>query len=338
MKVSNKYLFFLQRIIKDLFKPNKFMLAQDMVSRDLGEYYLVFEENALIYQKGGQASLTFDEKGIPMIFTYIDVKDKDTAYYPITAGQYALAVYHTWLRTQSAEKKAHFLRIADWFMEQAVADEKLGVYWLTDVPKPEYKVFTPWKSAFSQSRGLSVLLRAWQISGNEAYLETATKALIPYTIDLRDGGVASWLKEGWPFYEEYTASSPTMVLDGHNFSLLGVMDYIRAVPADLDPAGHEMAQNIFRRGIDSLIHWLPQYDLGWWLRFNLCKMPHYPPIDPCTVNYFRLVLMQLELLRQISGREELDTFVQDFRKHDRIHNILRMYLVKYKALKQLKRL
>ncbi|MCK5076947.1 MAG: hypothetical protein KAR38_11260, partial [Calditrichia bacterium] len=33
-----------------------------------------------------------------------------------------------------------------------------------------------------------------------------------------------------PFYEEYTAEYPTLVLNGHIFALFGICDFVRAFP------------------------------------------------------------------------------------------------------------
>jgi hypothetical protein len=77
--------------------------------------------------------------------------------------------------------------------------------------------------------------------------------------------------------------------------------------------------------------------MGYWIQFNMCGMEHYPEIDPCTIGYLRLVLLQLELLYRITGREELINYKYKFGNYDTIFNKLRMYPVKYRALKKLNR-
>lgn len=330
-----KYVFMFRRFYLDLFKPSPVPeISKDLYSSRLREYYLLFRE-----ESGLNRLITkFDENGVPLNSAYIDVELPRLHYYPISIGQYGLAVFHSWLQSGSEEKKNHFLRIANWFMENKVLDERLGAFWLTDIPKPEYLVNDPWKSAFSQSRAISILLRAWQLTGEVNYLRTATLALRPYTFDIADGGVAAYLREGRPFYEEYVASQPTMVLDGHIFSLLGLMDYIRAVPEVLDRENHHLARQLFNQGAESLLQWLPEFNMGYWLRFNLCKMPQYPANDPCTLGYFRLVLLQLDLMHRLSREQEFILWNEKLSKFDKPLNILRMYFVKYKALRKLKRL
>jgi len=325
-----------KKLKTDVFnKQQSYLITKNLLSQKLDEYYFVFEENPA---KLNTLLSTFDKNGIPLNSTYIDVIEPKLHYYPITIGQYGLAVFHSWLNDKNNEKSAHFLKIANWFYENRTEDKKLGTYWLTNVPKPEYNIEKPWKSAFSQSRGLSILLRAWQLTGDNKFLEVCKKALIPFTFDIEGGGVTANLKNGHPFYEEYVATEPTMVLDGHIFSLFGIYDFIRAVPSTIDKNSHKLASTIFNNGIESLIYWLPQFDMDYWLRFNFCQMEHYPAIDPCTIGYLRLITNQLEVLYNITKKKELQEFKNKLVTYDKIGNILRMYRVKYKALKKLSRI
>jgi heparosan-N-sulfate-glucuronate 5-epimerase len=334
MKLHKKF-FMLQKLITDLkqssipFKPN-----EDNKSEKLGYYYFRFEED---FKHLNRLIAHLDQDGIPLNTTYIDVAKKKLHYYPISIGQYGLALFHSYLNTNSTDKHAHFLRIADWFVKNAKHDNRLGAFWLTDVSKPEYHVFSPWKSAFAQSRALSILLRAWQLTAKIDYYTLACRALEPFCFDIRDGGVTANLHEQRPFYEEYAAAEPTMVLDGHIFALFGLFDFVRCTRKINDKSAKK-ARELFEQGIDSLIGWLPEYDLNYWVRFNLCRMAHYPAIDPCTVGYLHLVVEQLKILADITDRTELTTYATKFENYDRSRNILRMYRVKYQAMKQLNRI
>jgi hypothetical protein len=330
----SKIIFMIQKLFSDLnYEP--YHLSDNFTCEILDEYYFVFEENPA---KLNKLITSFNKNGVPLNSTYIDVKNPKLHYYPISIGQFGLAVFGSFLKTQTDEKKEHFLRIANWFYENRIEDDSLGVYWLTDVPKPEYGISKPWKSAFVQGRALSILLRAWQITLDNKYLETSKKALIPFTFDIRDNGVTAYLKNGHPFYEEYVADEPTMVLDGHLFSLFGIFDFVRAVTPTMDEKNHNLAKRLFNEGVTSLLYWLPYFDLGFWLRFNLCKMKKYPKIDPCTIGYFRLVTKQLKVIYKISKNESIQDYQQKFEKYDRLRNIFNMYNLKFKALKQLNRI
>jgi len=326
----------LKKMASDIFRKREFYkISPELTSEKLGYYYFVFEED---FGKLNKLLAGFDKDGIPLNTTYIDVVPPRLHYYPISIGQYGLAIFHAFLKTGQIEKKEHFLRIADWWVNNAIIDGKLGAYWLTEVSKPEYRVTEPWKSAFTQSRAISVLLRAWQLTNRSHYLELATQALKPFTYDISEKGVTAHLAEGRPFYEEYVAYEPTMVLDGHMFALFGLFDFVRSVTLNIDSKAHELARNLFDRGVESLINWLPEYDMGFWIRFNHCQMEHYPKVDPCTIGYLRLVVAQLNILGHLTGRSELQDFSDRFHEYDRPLNIFRMYCVKYKALHKLNRL
>jgi len=297
-------------------------------------YYIDFKNNP---NKLNALIADFDEAGVPLNTTYIDVEEKRLHYYPISIGQYALAVYHAYLDTNDETHKAHFLRIAEWFYTNRIEDDVLGVYWLTDVPKPEYGVTEAWKSGFTQSRALSVLLRAWQLTGNDNYLAVAKKALIPFTKDVSEGGVAVDLEKA-PIYEEYVAARPTRVLDGHGFCLFGVYDAVRAITPEVDPDVHHLARTIFDRGVEGLVKRLPDYDMGYWMRFNLCELDFYPKNDPCTIGYLRLVQAQLKILYHITAHKVLKEYADKLKHYDRLPNIIKMYRQKFKALRQMNRL
>lgn len=330
-----KIFFMLKKFRNDLNANKHIEISKDLTSSTLGYYYIPFDENI---SKLNKLLHSFDLQGIPLNTTYIDVKEKKLHYYPISIGQYGLSVFHSYLKSNSEEKRQHFIRIAEWFYNNKIEDKKLGIYWLTDVEKPEYKVTMAWKSAFTQSRGISIMMRAWQLTGDNKYLEVCKKALIPFTKDISEGGVAVDMYTKSAFYEEYVAEKPTRVLDGHIFSLWGVYDFIRAINRKNEQESYLLAKEIFDKGIEGLIVSLPKFDMGFWALFNRCEQEHYPKKDPCTIGYLRLVSKQLEILYKITNREELKEYSSKFSKYDRLTNIIRMYFIKFKALKQLQRL
>ncbi|MEL6821932.1 MAG: D-glucuronyl C5-epimerase family protein, partial [Calditrichota bacterium] len=322
--------FMSRKLLKDLRrKKTIYDLAEDVQSRELREYYFVMDEQKL--RAGVSQNFHFDEQGIPMIPTYIDVEERKLVYYPISIGQFGLAIFHTCLRTESEEDKQRFLKIADWFIANKESSERLGDYWLTHVPKPEFRMMDPWPSAFAQSRGISILLRAWQLTGKSDYLQTAEKALTIFSVAAGEKGVTTFTDVG-PLYEEYPTHFLTGVLDGSIFALFGLYDYVRAVDENSE------AERLFSEGCDALKKLLPRYDLGYWLRYNLCTESFYPKLDPATIMYFRMIGTQLDLLSRMSGDPAFAEFAEKWRKYDKRRNILRMYFHKFQALRKLNRL
>lgn len=329
--IKNKYLFFILRIWKDIFNPTIWPIAKELWSKELGEYYFVFSEQAMENQKGGQKSIVYDDDGIPMNPTYVDVKDKDFVYFPLTIGQVGLAIFHTYLQTKSEENKERFLKFPEWFFNNVIEDEKLGAYWLTDVPLPQYKNPGPWQSAFVQGRAISNLLRGYQLTGRQEYANMAERALVSFTISVSEGGVTSFTKHG-AFYEEYTADVPTFVLNGMIFAMCGVTDFVRVFPEN------KLAKKLYDDGIETLKKSLPDFDLGYWSKYNLCEAEWYPKNDPATITYQHLHVTQLEMLYNLTGEKIFGQYAKKFKKQMNIFNIIRMYFSKYKSLKKLGRL
>ncbi|MDZ7796359.1 MAG: D-glucuronyl C5-epimerase family protein [Candidatus Marinimicrobia bacterium] len=329
-----KYFFMLDKFCRDIRTPKqRYPIAADLHSKELGEYYFVFDEERV--RSGADQPLIsrFDENGIPVNKTYVDVTDKEYVYFPISIGQLGLAVFHTYLRTKSSEDRERFLQFAEWYADERNyhKDRQTGVRWLTDVSLPQYRNKGPWQSAFSQSRGISILTRAFQISGRKEYSDIAGAALTCFRLPVKEGGVTVYTEKG-PFYEEYTAAVPTLVLNGMIFALFGVYDFVRAFPENAQAA------SIFAEGTETLARLLPEYDLGYWSRYNLCDAPWYPAVDPATIAYQRLHVVQLQILYNITGKEIFNTYADIFRRQDTLPNALTMYMQKQKALKKLGRL
>jgi hypothetical protein len=321
-----------EKLISDLRAPaNRYQLAADIHNQKLGYYYFMFDEQRVAAGKDQKLISKFDADGIPINKTYIDVSDKDYVYFPISIGQMGLAVFHTYLKSGSETDKARFIKFADWFRNNAVNDDKLGSRWMTNVSLPQYKNPGPWQSAFAQSRAISILIRAYQITTDQKYLAQAEQGLKPFSVPVSEGGVTSFTSFG-PFYEEYTAQVPTLVLNGMIFSICGLYDFVRM------QREHSLANKLYQDGIETLKSILGEYDMGYWSKYNRCEADWYPAVDPSTLLYQRLHVTQLELLYKMTGESVFFDYSRIFKDQVNLTNLMKMYLNKYKALKVLNRL
>lgn len=320
-----------QKFWRDIKPKPQYKLNPEKNDPQLGYYQFMFQEKRVSGGKDQALINKFDSNGIPINKTYIDVTDKDYVYFPISIGQMGLAVFHTWLEEKKEADKQRFLKFAEWFYNNAEVDARLGARWMTDVALPQYNNPGPWQSAFSQSRGISILLRGYQLTGKKEWAQMAEKALIPFTIPVIDGGVTSFTKQG-PIYEEYTSTEPTAVLNGKIFALCGLHEFVRVFPKNT------LAKKLFDDGVATLEHILPQYDMGYWSRYNLCEAEWHPKVDPATISYQRLHVTQLTMLYRLTEKNIFNTYAQKFKKQDTLLGAIRMYFVKYKALKKIGRL
>ncbi len=319
-----------RKLRKDIVRGRRaYALSDDLHSPRLGEYYFIMTEPLLL--SGHSQQFRFDAQGIPIIPTYIDVQDRRLIYYPISIGQYGLAIWHTYLETQAEADAQRFLRIAEWFYENRAEDPTLGAYWLTDVEKPAYQIEKPWKSAFAQARAINILLRAYQLVGNEEYERVSEDALYLFTHSVEEGGVRVDLEEG-PFYEEYPAAIPVLVLNGLVFSLCGIYDFVRVHP------DHALARQVFEVGVGTLERLLPRYDMGFWSKYSLCEADFHPGVDPATIGYHFLHVVQLELVYRLTGKRIFREVAERWQAYATWPNILRAYTIKYRALRKMGRL
>ncbi len=330
-----KIIFMGKKFMRDFSANRDLRVNTDNTNRELRHYYIRFP---LDIRKLNRQICGFDAEGIPLNASYIDVKTSGTYYYPISIGQYGLAAFSRWLESGDTLYRDTFMRIAEWFALHA--EEKEGeVWWWSDMPRAEYALFRPWKSAFAQSRGISVLLRAWQMTGNGKYADLASGALLPYAKDITEGGVSVDGKSGkGRFYEEYAADFPTRILDGHIFSLWGLYDYIRAVVSPDYASSRDLARRLFEEGIKGLETRLPEYDTGYWMRFGICDLPGYPNEDPCTMGYMRLIRAQLRITAALSGSALLNSYADKIDTYMNIRGISEMIKYKIRALRRLERL
>jgi heparosan-N-sulfate-glucuronate 5-epimerase len=290
--------FFAGKFLRDLANPLRFVSnTEDVHGARLGRYYLVFDEDEL--KRGGSFDFHFDAQGIPLIPTNIDVEPRRLQYHPIAIGQYALAIFHTWLRSGREDDQRRFLRLADWFVGQQAQDG----CWYVQTDMPVYRLRAPWPSAMAQGRGLSVLTRAWQCTSEERYIEGARRALAAFSVPVARGGITATY-DGRITYEEYPAQPAPHVLNGMIFGLFGLWDFVRAQPDDAQAAA------IFERGVVTVEALLPRYDTGWWSLYDLYHLEVAAPRNPCTAHYHDMHVKQLTIMHAITGRASFGAFAR----------------------------
>jgi hypothetical protein len=160
--------------------------------------------------------------------------------------------------------------------------------WHKDVPARNLKA--PWISGLSQSLAVSVLLRAYEYSGNAVYLDAAKQAYHWLTVPLAQGGLQSSLPSG-AWLEEYPdKKNPSHVLNGNMWALFGVWDYYRVTR---DPA----ALALFKSDIAAIKTEIPAwYDVGYWSAYD-----HLKPASMVTGMYQQFIIQQLYALYGITG-------------------------------------
>jgi hypothetical protein len=99
-----------------------------------------------------------------------------------------------------------------------------------------------------------------------------------------------------------------------------------------------LARKIYEEGIATLTKILPRYDMGFWSRYSLCEAEFHPAVDPATIGYHHLHIIQLELMHRLTKLEIFKDYFSRWKEYHHSRNIIRMYFTKFHALKKMNRL
>jgi len=256
-------------------------------ARDLGEYYMLFAEKA--NYTGAQ-----DSTGIPQL----DYRGKiGRQYNPIAIAQYGLGNYNLFRRSGSAECRDKFLQVADWLVLHLEKNPQGLEVWNHHFDW-EYRdtLRAPWYSALAQGQGISVLLRAQQLTRKDdsPYLNAAQRALASFFKPLTEGGVTFTDEQGDLWFEEYIVSPPTHILNGFIWAAWGVYDYFLATR-------NQSAQELFTRAVRTLTHNLDRYDLGFWSLYEQSGTRLPMVASPF---YHQLHIVQLRVMHRLTGEDK----------------------------------
>lgn len=244
-----------------------------------------------------------DENGV-LTVDYQGVVGK--VYNPLIVASGALEYYRDYLKEKDKEQSLNkFIVSADWLVNNA---KDKGVYslWEYEYPWMFYGwVSPPYSSALAQALGLEVLTLAYELTGDEKYLDIAKKTIRSFLVDYEEGGFVSHENlENTSLFLHILAKpgfQKTYVLNGHTNSLLSLWSYYEKTK---DP----IAKIIFDKGIKYLKENLVKYDTGDWSYYDL--MEYLAMTD-----YHKGHIQQLEMLYQITREPILKDYADRFEKY-----------------------
>ncbi|HEX8597482.1 MAG TPA: D-glucuronyl C5-epimerase family protein [Chloroflexia bacterium] len=246
-------------------------------------------------------AIKFDADGLPM------VKYGEAYYYnPTTIAQYSLSMYGKVLSGEDTE--AQLLKAGEKLL--ALQDEDGAfryhfswTYYVTG------QTFEPgWVSGIAQGQALSAFARLYHLTGDKRYLDAGDKALRFLLKPVAQGGLTDTLEDLHPslaryvFFQEYVANPASYTFNGYIIILLGLYDWSNT------PSGDDrVARDSFDKGLDSLRHILPYYDIGGISSYDMAHVT-YNRVPSADVNYHVLVLNLLSTLESIQHDEALEGY------------------------------
>src|SRR6266516_4341540 len=150
------------------------------------------------------AILTFDSQGLPMVLA------QDGLYYynPVTLEQFALTMFGQYVEFGDATLTL-FQAALDKLLELQGADGSLRIPYINAYYLNKQYYGPNWVSAIAQGQFLSVMVRAFWLTGNSAYLNAGNKALTFLLTPVAKGGPMDTLAamdpslSGREWFDEY---------------------------------------------------------------------------------------------------------------------------------------
>jgi hypothetical protein len=231
-------------------------------------------------------------------------------YNPVAISQAALAYFDRWHSGKDTPAQADADRTS--FFAQ--------VRWLVANQEPDGRWFyhfkwgtqqLPWWSAMAEGQAMSVLLRAYSITGDGTYLASLQKARSTFDRSIADLGVSSSVTvrgRQLTVYQEYLPGYEDNVLNGWVFALAGLYEcatYTGDPIALYDLVAAD-------RGLPALRALLPYYDSGSWTYYSLDTLGGSNRGPKASAAYHALHILQLRFLYSITAdplmREYADRF------------------------------
>jgi glycosyltransferase involved in cell wall biosynthesis len=179
-------------------------------------------------------------------------------------AQEALINWNSYLSTNEERHREAFLAQAAWLRDQATtfAEDLAGWPVVTRIKTLAEPV--PLLSASTQGLGLSVLVRAYQMTGDDTFLRQAQRAARAFERDIFDGGVCAPIGETGVFFEEVAAYPASHSFSACLIALTSLYDYLALVD-DAEVARH------MQRCLATLADLAPIFDVGYWSRADLAS-------------------------------------------------------------------
>lgn len=192
------------------------------LSNKFGNRIVSFETK--LYQKATGKSpqhFIFDSTGVPII-VYQGSLGKQ--YNAVTVAEQALK--YSGLNDTSARKS--FFNCIKWLTDNFTILNDSSILFNDFYNWPSYQMTSPWRSAMNQGRAMQAFIKAFEMTGDSAYLEYARKSMNSLYTEVKNGGLTYIDSSGY-WYEEYADDNvpQSRVLNGMIVVLQALSDFYK---------------------------------------------------------------------------------------------------------------
>jgi len=216
------------------------------------------------------------KEGVP----YLDIQNVGVVFNPAGVGVYALqyANKNTYSEKYVEPNEKLFFHLVKVLEAKLTYLEKDSAVWLYNFDDTYNNVYikAPWYSAFAQAIGIEVFITAYEKTKDNKYLELAKKVAKPIITPIGNRGLL-YAKDADIWFEEIPLKEkPTHILNAQLRSLI-------ALDLLYKNTGDKIYKAFFDKGLATLKKWLPRYDAGYWLKYDL--NPNYTQLFRITNPY-----------------------------------------------------
>lgn len=229
----------------------------------------------------------YGEVKIPLVKT----EQGHEIMFPIAIFQYGLGAYDLYLSESKELYLEKFKLCANWALENQNSNGSWECFYYI-YPENPY-------SSMCQGEGASLLVRAYQESGNKVYLYAAKRAIEFMLISIEDGGTTYYTKNEI-FLKEYTHKP--VVLNGWIFSIFGLYDYL-LVKSD------NKIEKLYILTIKTLVDNLHRFDNGYWSKYD-CESMLASPF------YHNLHIAQLKTLYDLTNENIFEDYACKWQSYE----------------------
>lgn len=233
----------------------------------------------------------FDSLGVPV---WPDTRGR-LRHSCTTMTSYALGHWELWLLTGKGEHRDAFLRVADFLLAWGRETDSGGTLFLDYEDDTETNGHT---CAMNQGEAISVLCRAYELTGRERYVECAWRAGLPFRHRYGPEGVTGRMNDS-PWYLE----GGKRILNGHIYAVFGLWDLAQVTQ-------QKAPQELFEAGAESVVREIDQFDSGDWSWYWV-ESPRYI----ASMMYHNLHICQLEALNELYPAERISAVAARFRHY-----------------------
>lgn len=216
--------------------------------------------------------------------------DGNGILFPVAIFQYALGCYDLWLIKNDDIYKDKFLQCADWTLNNMDGygrwDNFSFIY-----PNAPY-------GAMAQGEGASVLLRAYMLTRNDAFLAAAQSAIDFMLKDIKEGGTTSY-DNNKVILCEYT--NQPVVMNGWIFAWWGLYDYV------LLTKDNGQYKNILNKSLNSLVSDLPIFKSTIWSLYDKDRKYTSP-------FYHNLHIAQMQVMYDLTGIDIFNEYAKCWKR------------------------